>query len=78
MLSNKLKLVALVTTCVLITSCDGQKNRNQINSITNQEQSIKSIETTINYKKKEQISEVVRMMFQDSKGMVLAVLMKNM
>ena len=65
---TKLKLVVLLNTCLLITSCNGQKNKNQINNISKPEQSINSTGLINSSKKKEQISEVVRMMFQDTKG----------
>ena len=67
---NKIKIITFLTTCVLISSCDGQKNRNRIKNTLNSEQSIESNKTIKNDTKKEQISEVVRMMFQDSKGRI--------
>ena len=70
MLSNKLKLIAFLANCILISSCDGQKDINQIQNTSLSEQSIASNETIKNSKTKEQISEVVRMMFQDSKGRI--------
>ena len=70
MLPNKLKLIALLANCIFISSCDGQKNRNQRQNTSNPEQSIASNESIKNNKRIEQISEVVRMMFQDSKGRI--------
>lgn len=57
--NNKLNILTLLSLFFLISSCDGQKNSNQI-EVKNQQ--IKGSEIN------DQISEVVRMMFQDSKG----------
>ena len=67
---NKFKLIAFLTIYSLISSCDGQNNRGQIMNSSYPEQSIKSDGIIKKNENKEQISEVVRMMFQDSKGQI--------
>ena len=65
---NKSKLIAFLAICFLISSYDGQNSRGQIMNSSNPEQSIKSDGIIKINENKERISEVVRMMFQDSKG----------
>ena len=65
---NKSKLIAFLAICFLISSYDGQNSRGQIMNSSNPEQSIKSDGIIKINENKERISEVVRMMFHDSKS----------
>lgn len=65
---NKIKLVALLTLSTLVFSCEGQKNINHTNRKLIKKQTVAPHTILESNKIKDQISEVVRMMFQDSKG----------
>ena len=67
---NKLKLMLVLMLVIMISSCDGQTKRsqNETDLLPNQSEIPNQILKTKQVK--EQISQVVRMMFQDSKGQI--------
>ena len=65
---SKLKSLFILTIFILTSSCNGQKNRNDAESTLSPMQTGTQNSILEFNQSKEQISQVVRMMFQDSKG----------
>ena len=66
----KYKLLAVLALSALFPSCDRQVSRSQIESAVKPNQSETPIQTLKPNAAKEQISQVVRTVFQDSKGQI--------
>lgn len=66
-LVQRIKTLIVITLSILISSCNGQVNKNDTQNTLLLRQTAHN--STLEYRQsKEQISQVVRMMFQDSKG----------
>ena len=65
---HSVKIWIVISLTILICSCNGQENSNNITREIFHAQTVSQNSTLDNQPSKEQISQVVRMMFQDSKG----------
>ena len=65
---NNMNLVIILSMSILVYSCIGQENKNDVRSRLFSKQTGTQNSILENDQAKEQISQVVRMMFQDSKG----------
>jgi ligand-binding sensor domain-containing protein len=66
-LVQRIKKLIVITLSIIISSCNGQVNKNDIQNTLLLRQTAQN--SSLEYRQsKEQISQVVRMMFQDSKG----------
>lgn len=65
---HELKTLIVITLSILIFPCNGQENRNGIKSKVLQVQTATQNSILENNQSNEQISQAVRMMFQDSRG----------
>lgn len=65
---HEVKTLIVITLSILISSCNGQENRNDLKSTLTQTQLETHYSILESNPSKEQISQVVRNIFQDSKG----------
>ena len=63
-----IRILVIISLIILISSCNGQENRNDTPNKILQSQTVSQKSTLDNKQSKKQISQVVRMMFEDSKG----------
>ncbi len=69
-LLHSAKMLMVITLSILITACNGQENKRDVQNTPLQGQTVAQHSIPGNEYLKKQISQVVRMMFQDSKGTI--------